>query len=656
MTDKLIPQLEKAIDNQDEAKVQNLIERILSVEPSHSYALHCKAVLHMHQGKHQLALTALEHFESAVKEATTDPDFIFQKAYCKYRLQQYVEARATLSTVEEAAVSTQGKHLLAQIAYNLEEFKTAADIYEDLLASDAARDDEERQEIITNLAAAYVTLDAKKATEAIRKADEKTADMLFNAAAAELEARQYDQAMQTLSQAETIILRQHTKSAAKTVEDFTSCEALAAKASPERALFEDISPVWVQKAYVHYARGEEDSSTTILAAVLKNKVSSVAVNAVASLIWAAIKRHKDFFDTHRKLKQVLSPVMMARLTTKQKLLVRYNSAMLLLNIGNLAACKKAAETLLRDHPQSELGPMLLLAAHVRSETIGASSGKKVKASTKVIEDLLTSLSSRTESRGLQSRLLYAQVRLDMGDVNGALAELQAAEDVSLRIGFVVTAADWLIRASEFDKAVQLVEAAMKRLPKATTRNVLVWVTRKLLQFHQHAKASALLTSNGVDADAEVAALSVLALAESDEENAIVAAKKLPSSTVSNVIAASVDGTVVLPSKQVLEAAGFKRPVEDEEKTAQQVSQQSRRKPRPMRRPAKTVANAKWSERPDPERWLPMSIRPSIKDLPERRKKELKRLRAADQEEKRKAAEKRKLGAAQAATTETTSHI
>lgn len=634
MSEKFVKQLEKAVEAQDEGKTSNLVERILSLEPTHTYALHCKAVLTMHQGKHQVALAVLEQLAEVDASYQSDQEFLFQKGYCLYRLQRFAEAREALKDV----LFVPAQHLLAQIAYNLEEYEEAAAIYEALLANNSARDDQERQEIITNLSAAYVTLDAKKAADAVRRADEKTADMLFNAATAELEGRQYDQALATLNKAELLVAREHGTSTLKSFAEFSAAEVLAPK-STERALFEELSPIWVQRAYLHYTRGDEDASANILATVLKHRVASVAVGAVASINWAAIKRHKDFFDTYRKLKQVQSPAMLARLTTKQKLLVRYNTAMLLLNIGKLAACKQVAESLISEHPNSELGPTLLLAANVRAEA-----GKKQRTASSKIEELLMSLSNKRGggSRALQSRLTVAQIRLEQGDLSGCISELKEIDGISTRIGFVTTAAAWLIRAGEFEHAVQLVRGAVKSLNSDTSRKLTIWMARTLLQCGEHVHAASLFDATDLKAaDDEVKSLAVLAHARSNMDRASAIGKELPSSSSS--AASDIDALLsMLPNRTAVEAVGFKRTGDEEQGSGKEV----KRRQRSMRRPPK---NLNKDARPDPERWLPMSIRPSVKDMPERRKKELRRLRAADQEEKRKAAEKRKQAAAAASS-------
>jgi signal recognition particle subunit SRP72 len=628
MTDKLVKQLEKAVESQDEAKTANLIERILVAESHNAFALHCKAVLCIHQGKFDVALGILDQLVHVEASYNSDEEFLFQRGYCFYRLQKFSEAKEVLAGL----TTIPAQHLLAQIAYNMEDFQSAAEIYEKLLESNAARDEQERQEIITNLSAAYVTIDAKKAADAVRKADEKTSDMLFNAATAELENRQYDQAMDTLAKAEQLVARQHKSS--NSIEHFAKLDVLPAK-GPDRALFEELSPMWLQRAYLHYAKGEEDLSAGILAPILRHNSNSAAVNAVASINWAAIKRHNDFFDTYRKLKHVQTPVMMRKLATKQKLLVRYNTAMLLLNIGKLTNCKQVAESLLEEHPDSDLGPLLLLAATVRADK----SGSKQKKTSRV-DDLLASISSKANVKSAQTRFTIAQIRLEQGNISGCLEELSQIEGIDQRIGFVLTATEWLIRSGDYDGAVALATSSMAK--SKFEKVILTNVGRSLIRVGANVQAAALLSAAPAKLrdDGELLALRVIALARSDITAAIQISKALPPSASpslpDDVLMASV------PTRAAVEAAGYKRTGGQEEEEA---VREKKQRIRVMRRPAKIIGK---DNRPDPERWLPIPIRPTMKDMPERRKKELKRIRGSEQADKRKAAEKRKAAAAVAA--------
>eukprot|EP00658_Telonema_sp_P-2_P050787 TRINITY_DN3881_c0_g1_i4.p1 TRINITY_DN3881_c0_g1~~TRINITY_DN3881_c0_g1_i4.p1 ORF type:complete len:437 (-),score=152.78 TRINITY_DN3881_c0_g1_i4:211-1521(-) len=68
--------------------------------------------------------------------------------------------------------------------------------------------------------------------------------------------------------------------------------------------------------------------------------------------------------------------------------------------------------------------------------------------------------------------------------------------------------------------------------------------------------------------------------------------------------------------------------------------------RNRKRPCKALATAAktgTTTRPDPERWIPLRDRPSYQELPARRRRELHRIRAAAEAEKRRNAEKRRLG-------------
>jgi signal recognition particle subunit SRP72 len=139
----------------------------------------------------------------------------------------------------------------------------------------------------------------------------------------------------------------------------------------------------------------------------------------------------------------------------------------------------------------------------------------------------------------------------------------------------------------------------------------------------------------------VNALLLLALSHTDLARAERMEPSLPGLVLSTTTSNTQQTEPSLPPRNLLERAGFQRSASSVE-----VQRRSkRRKARPMRRPPKTIVPG---SKPDPERWVPIALRSSMKDLPERRKREMRRLRSEEQAAKRKAAEKRKLAETAAA--------
>ncbi|RNF21796.1 putative signal recognition particle protein [Trypanosoma conorhini] len=665
-------QLERALaDGSDSAKILAAIEKILSANPKHVYALRCKVVCLLHQDRHAAALAVLEQI-AAVDPALprASQDYAFQKAYCLYRALEHLQARRLLREAPQTANHAPSQHLLAQVHYHLEEYEAAAGIYEALLAKGEFRDEHEKTELQTNYAAACSAIDAQKTQAIVRAADEKTADLLYNAATAQLVVQEYAAALQTLQQAESLCARAFPKSRLRSFQDACSRSdtelrsLLDVQGSPERAFFNDVASIWVQTAYVYYAMHAEEKAAALLNLVLRYRPSSAVTLAVASINWTAIQRHRDFFDTHRKLKAAQNPAVNSRLTSRQRLLVRYNTAMLLLHTGNFNALRRQVELLANEYPESDLTHSLKLVLAVRD------SKKKRQSDYK---NLTEYLKNYQQSVGAQQRqeqqqqpqqgnpsvgkllpLIAAQIFLENGDLEHAIESLSSApEDIRKKPCTLMTLTTWKVQLGDVKGAKQLLTefAAAATKGVAVVKPILFWAVQFLTAKGMYADAVDVIRATQaalpvLQDDKEVRALLALCLSHFDmpAARACMAAipeagfigthtdKKLSSSDIAEAESQQ-------PSRQSIEALGYHRATADDEDDNGDGVRARRARRRPMRRPPKNL-----DARIDPERWIPMSHRSYIKDLPERRKRELKRLRASEQERKRHEAEKRKAAA------------
>lgn len=671
MTDeaKFEKQLERLLmDASDSPRILTAIEKVLSVSPKHIFALRCKVACLLHMDKHTAALTVIEQLD------TLDPslqrtlqDYAFQKAYCLYRALEYHRAQNVLTNdAPHTAEHVPSQHLLAQLHYNLEEYEAAACIYKALLEKGAFRDEHEKIELQTNYAAACSLVDMHKTQEIVRAADEKNADLLYNAATAQLEAQDYAAALQTLKQAESLCAQAYPSSRLQSVED--ACEKgntvlsefLDVKSSPERLFFNDVAIIWVQMAYVYYVMHHEEKATALLSLVLQYRPSSAVTLAVASINWAAIKRHSDFFDTHRKLKSAQNSAVSSRLTSRQRLLVRYNTAMLLLHIGNFNGFKRQVELIANEYPDSDLTHSLKLAMVVRE------SKRKRQSDDKTVMEYLKNyqqsvrVQQQQQQKQQQQRnpavgkllpLIAAQIFLEHGDLEHAIDSLSSApEEIRQKPCTLVTLATWRVQVGDVQGAKQLLTEFATATAKGPT------VVKAILFWAVHFFSARGLYVDAVDVirvmqgalpvlrdDREAQALLALCLSHYDMETAraclnkipeadftgSLPEKKLPSSSITELEAQQ-------PSRQHIEALGYRRVAMDDDNSNDNGVRVRRTRRRPMRRPPKNT-----DARIDPERWIPMLLRSYIKDLPERRKRELKRLRAIEQEQKRHEAEKRK---------------
>ncbi|ORC92448.1 putative signal recognition particle protein [Trypanosoma theileri] len=665
------------VDGSETSKIVAAVEKILSASPKHVFALRCKVVYLLHQDKHAAALTALQQWalaDPSIRDKSQE--YAFQKAYCLYRSMEYRQAHAVLKRAPHTSEDVASQHLLAQLHYNLEEFEEAARIYETLLAKNAFRDDHEKTELQTNYAAACAAIDAQKTQAIVHAADEKTADLLYNAATAQLEMHDYTAAMQTLQQAETLCARAHPKSRLRSFQDVCAKSdvelqaLLDVKNSPERSFFNDVAAIWVQMAYVNYETRHEDKASALLNVVLRYRPSSTVTLAVASINWAAIQKHIDFFDTHRKLKMAQNPAVSSRLTSRQRLLVRYNTAMLLLHTSNLNGFRRQVEHIADEYPNSDLTHSLKLALAVLE------SKKKRQSNDKTVAEYLKNYQQSVKEQQKQEQnqrnpvvgkmitLIAAQIFFENGDLEHAIESLSSApEEIRQKPCTLVTLFTWKVQIGDVKGAKQLLIDFIGSTSKKPTvvREILTWVVQSLASRGLYADAvdviRAVHTAVPVlEQDKEILALMALCLSHYDMPSARACMEKIPeaiftgtSSSGSGSSSAKKLSSSSLaelesqqPSRQQIEALGYHRISGGEDQADGGKVKRTRR--RPMRHPPKNL-----EARVDPERWLPMSRRSYIKDLPERRKRELKRLRASEQEQKRHEAEKRKAAATTVAT-------
>ncbi|EPY22730.1 signal recognition particle subunit SRP72 [Strigomonas culicis] len=630
--------------------IASAVERVLGLDPNHFFALQCKVVCCLHRDKYGSAMEVLEQMEEVHrKEVLASADFHFQKAYCYYRMSRYTEAQEELRKSRgSAAGHVPSRNLQAQIHYHFEQYAEAAKEYESLLAQSAYRDEQEKTELLTNYTAVLaMAKNAKKAMQVVRDADEKTGDLVYNSATAQVEAGEDPQAaLKTLQQAEALIHREHhSKSSLRTIADVLAlpAEARAPKIgggsaferpdTPERRFFNEVSLVWVQMAYVHFVLQQLDQAAAILNVVLQAKPTSAVTIAIAAVNWTAAQRHTDFFDALRKLKAAQNPKVVSRLQSRQLLAVHYNMALLHLHAGSVGSCRKEVDQMEKAYPNSPLTHTLRLALTVRENRNRQSDSAAIRSYLKRYEQVAGGKSTATV------QLIAAQIFLESNDLAAAVSALTAADiDAALRYkpATVTTLAAWTAQSGDVDGALELVREAVLRpgTSAAAKRAVLAWAVDYFTQRHRHAEVTACLkavraAAPALAADKVVTALLALSLSYHNlpearacmklVDGAAVAPGKLATSAVAQL-------ERQLPSKTALEELGYRRPTIQEEARRQL----QRRRARPMRRPPKSTEG-----KIDPERWVPMSVRSYIKDLPERRKKELRRLRAIEQEQKRR---------------------
>lgn len=649
---KLELQLQKLMD--DDApltRILNTSERLLALDPNHIKALTCKSVCCLTRDKYGAAITLLERIQQLQPSIVSSPSFAFRKSYALYRLRQYAEAKGVLDAAGgRIRYHTPSRHLRAQIHYNLEEYADAVHEYIEILKDEAYRDEQEKTEIITNLSAAYSACQPAKAVETFRMADEKTLDVYYNAATALIASRDMSGAMKLLIQAEVLCAKEHPKTLTRSLEEallLTEGDAIAkmgvTSITEDRRFFNEAANLWVQMAYVWQMVGEKEKASTVLQLILTLKPTSVATNAVASTNWAAMKGDADFFDVGKKLKMILNSNFLDRLTSKQLLSLRYNYALLNFRYGSKSTCRRELEILKRDYPEHYLTYGLQLGM------MALEAGKKQKPShddmellAKKVETAAAKSTNGTSSTPfLTVNPILAEIYLQQGDlqrVANILSDDQSA--LSRSPSAVITIASWRVRMGDIQTGFDYLEKEITQMPPPVAAKVIQWMVDDFsTNCGLHAETGASLERlwkklPWLSQSKEMSALRCFVLSFSDITAARGAAlqfkdngEKVGPTTLKSL-------SRWQPSRQDLEALGYRRTISDE--GAQAAAGIRHRRQRKMRRPPKEMTDKKI----DPERWIPMKQRSYIIDLPERRKRELRRLRAIEQDRLRRIAEKR----------------
>lgn len=649
---KLEIHLQKLIDDEVPlTRVLSAVERLLVVEPNNLNGLHAKAVCCLMRDKFGAAVKVLEQIQLLQpKIIFTSSSFGFRKAYAHYRLRQYEEAKDVLSSVGKlAGQHTPCRHLKAQVHYNLEEYTEAAQEYLSILKDKAYRDEQERSEIATNLSAAYSACQPTKAVETILNADDKTFDMCYNGATALITSGDMAGAMKMLVQAEVLCAKEYPKSSIRTLEETLLMKEEdvirkmgVAAATEDRHFFSDVANVWVQMAYVWQVIGEEEKASMALHLVLTLKPTSVVTNAVASTNWAAMKGDGDFFEVSKKLKILLNSNSLDRLTSKQLLSLRYNYALLNFRFGNKATCRRELENLKRDYPDHyltyamQLGLMSLEAAKKQkfSDEDLKSLAKKVEAAVKKSGDGDGCTGFLTVSP------ILAELYLQQGDLHRASNELSADKGVLGRSSSAVTSiASWRVQTGDVKTGFEFLEKEIIQMPPREAVKVIQWVVKDFsTNGGLHAATVELLERlwsqlPWLSQSKQMSALRCFVLSFTDVTAARAAASAFnEGTTVGSSTLRSLSQWQ--PTRQEMEVLGYRRSTVDE--GAEKVRGARHRRQRKMRRPPKVLTENKI----DPERWIPMKLRSYIVSLPGRRKRELRRLRAIEQDRLRRTAEKR----------------
>lgn len=577
---RLFTQLQAAGEDGNYSKGLKIVEKILSVVPDDPLALHCKIVCYVQLSKFQEASRLIDN----VNKKTGSPKYLFEKAYCQYRLEKYKESQELLSKLSQSDPHV--RELQAQIFYRLEEYQNATSAYVGLIKDCSDNFSGERA---ANYAASLSQscqgdADRVPLTD-IESLSTETMEQSFNVACCYLSKEEPTMAVATLKKAQ----QQCRESLLE--DDYT-----------EEEIEEELSVYQVQLGYSLQMQGQTKEAMAVYSAILKQKPDDMAQVVITSNNIIVLNRDRDIFDSKKKVKVLTIEGTSKKLTNFQKMAVVYNRCLFALQINQLEQCRELLGSLEALDANSDFTVLAKVALLNRE-----------RKNTVCVETLDAHLRRKPSS----SVLLYttlAQLHMTQGHVDKACLVLASIPSLSRHLGAISVLVSLYTGAGDVDSAVGVLDPAVTywhEQPRTAanssiTRQVMVENARYKLQHSRPEAAAKVLEEirSVSPKDLQVLAMLVTAYSQYNAKKAEELSRSLAVVEIDQSI--DVDALEQMPSfkhtrrhRQKTEAADHKEP--SDKAVVAKPKKKRKRKPRLPKNFDPSVA-------PDPERWLPLRER------------------------------------------------
>ena len=577
---RLFTQLQAAGEDGNYSKGLKLVDKILSFVPDDLQALHCKIVCLIQLSKFQEAGKLID----TLNKKAESPQYIFEKAYCLYRLEKYKESRQILSKLPQSDPHV--RELQAQIFYRLEEYHKAAATYVGLIKESSDNFSDERA---ANYAAA-LSQSCREDTERVSQDDihslpTETMEQSFNVACCYL-------AKEEPSEAEDLLKKAQEQCRESLQEDDYTEEEIEG----------ELSVFQVQLACALQMQGRTKDALALYNAILKQKPDDVAQVVVTSNNIIVLNRDRDIFDSKKKIKVLAVEGSSKKLNNHQKLIILYNRCLFALQMNQLDQCRELLGKLESLSVNSELTVLVKVALLSRER-------KNVTC----VETLEAHLHADPNS----SVLLYAtlaQLHMNQGHISKVCSVLASIPNLSKYLGALSTLVSLYTSAGDVESAVSVLDPAVSfwlKQPKtpsnnATTRQVMVENARYKLAHSQPTAAAQVLERLRADSpkDLRVLAMLVSAYSQYNAKKAEELSRSLASVETSQTI--DVDALEQMPSfrhtrRHLQKTETAHTESADKAVAAAKPKKKKKRKPHLPKSFDPNVA-------PDPERWLPLRER------------------------------------------------
>eukprot|EP00998_Keelungia_sp_KM082_P005097 NODE_1650_length_1265_cov_44.631810_g1635_i0.p1 GENE.NODE_1650_length_1265_cov_44.631810_g1635_i0~~NODE_1650_length_1265_cov_44.631810_g1635_i0.p1 ORF type:complete len:404 (-),score=100.11 NODE_1650_length_1265_cov_44.631810_g1635_i0:52-1221(-) len=367
-----------------------------------------------------------------------------------------------------------------------------------------------------------------------------------------------------------------------------------------------------QRAYVYLTLGRPKDAQPLLEEVTACKAASTQALASASNNLAALHGDKDRFDSLKRLKYVTQANVDATLTSHQRLVAKFNNALLMLSMNKVDNCRSICDQLMTS--SSDLGPLALCALHVKDNKLAQAK---------------SALQGWLQQPGCDAHirvwLTLAQLSLMQNDVNSAIATLSAVPNKETQPAVLATLVQLHVRQNNAAAGLAVLEAALAAAAKAPeSRENKKWHLTLLREvatfqlrgnrFQEAAKSyHAVLQVDSKDSAARCGIIEAYARFDLNEAETVLDRYRggVDEAKVATLLRDEDElEEMTVPRPRVAkEDASRKRPLEDdnmdqdEDGPADEPQRKKRKKPKKNRHPAKNPDG-----NPDPERWKPLRER------------------------------------------------
>jgi len=568
----LFKELDSHIKDQDYKNALKTADKILAVDTHDQDAILCKGQCLIQLGEYEEALKVLEK------------DHVFERSYCLYNLKKYNESLQLLNGVENPKPN-RVLELTAQVYYRMENYEASTKVYQELLYKNKV----ESPELKANLVGAYTQSTSIKDDTIITTNSEPTSyEFAYNAACYYISVGNFDRAQTLLKNALSVGERQ-----------------LKEDGLNEKEIQNELAAVQAQFAFLVQQK-DGPQATQLYHDLLNLKPTDLSVVAVVNNNLIALNKNHDLFDSLKKIKNLSSDEINAKLTPAQRKMIGFNHCLILAHANKLDQCQALVKSFQEEYPKSaEEFALIAIAA--------TSKKKKIDETLEKLEKL-----QAENPASVPVLLSRAQILLDLGRSEAACAALETLPSEVLFSAAVVSTLSALYASLQRSELADDIIARYSEKLNFSAKNspldaeVLAKILPKIgafkLKQKSFSEAAAIYKKIfEIQNNNESLAAYIFALSYLDPLAAEKLAGKLSIQGIPEVNAEALENLQApkLKASIISEDSAKSAPVEDKKKEKKKIK---RRKKKKIRLPKNYDPNAA----PDTERWLPKKERSSFR--------------------------------------------